>query len=82
MQLLFVNRCVELIRLMGGNLLQCPLVYGYNNMTDKETKAKAPSKKELMREIENLDTKKVFDLVSLGRTNVANIKVIAVMLKG
>jgi hypothetical protein len=51
-------------------------------MTDKETKAKAPSKKELMREIENLDTKKVFDLVSLGRTNVANIKVIAVMLKG
>jgi hypothetical protein len=58
---------------MGGNLLQCPPVYGYNNMTDKETKIKAPSKKELMREIENLDTKKVFDWVSLSRTNVANL---------
>jgi hypothetical protein len=49
---------------------------------DKETKAKAPSKKELMREIESLDTKKVFDYVSLGRTNIANIKAIAVMLRG
>ena len=58
-----------------------PCLWVYN-MTDKETKAKAPSKKELMREIENLDTKKVFDLVSLSRTNVANIKAIAVMLKG
>jgi|TARA_B110000240_G_C13393379_1_gene407766 hypothetical protein len=44
-----------------------------DNMTDKETKIKAPSKKELMREIENLDTKKVFDWVSLSRTNVANL---------
>ena len=51
-------------------------------MTDKETKVKAPSKKELMREIENLDTKKVFDLISLNRTNIANIRAIAVMLKG
>jgi hypothetical protein len=82
MQLLFIDCCLELIRLIGGYLLQSPHVYGYNNMTDKETKVKAPTKKELMREIENLDTKKVFDLVSLGRTNVANIKVIAVMLKG
>ena len=42
-------------------------------MSEKEKKAKAPSKKELMREIENLDTNKVFDLVSLNRTNIANI---------
>ncbi len=48
---------------------------------EKETKKKQPSKKELMREIENLDTKKVFDYVSLGRTNIANIKAIAEMLK-
>ena len=52
-------------------------------MTEKEKKdIKAPSKKELMRDIENLDTKKVFDYVSLGRTNIANIRAIAVMLKG
>ena len=48
---------------------------------EKEKKAKAPSKKELMREIENLDTNKVFDLVSLSRTNIANIKAIRELLK-
>ena len=47
---------------------------------EKETKKKAPSKKELMRDIENLDTKKVFDLVSLNRTNIANIKAIKELL--
>ena len=47
-----------------------------------EEKKKTISKKELLREIENLDTKKVFDYVSLGRTNIANIKAIAEMLKG
>ena len=46
-----------------------------------EEKKKAPSKKELMREIENLDKNKVFDYVSLGRTNIANIKAIAELLK-
>ena len=55
---------------------------GETNMTKEETKVKAPSKKELMREIETLDTKKRFDYVSLGRTNIANIEAIAVMLKG
>ena len=39
-------------------------------------------KKELMREIENLDTNKVFDLVSLSRTNIANIIAIRELLKG
>lgn len=48
---------------------------------EKEAKKKTISKKELLREIENLDTKKVFDYVSLGRTNIANIKAIAEMLK-
>ena len=47
---------------------------------EKETKKKAPSKKELMRDIENLDTNKVFDLVSLNRTNIANIKAIKELL--
>ena len=49
---------------------------------DKETKRKAPSKKELMRTIESLDKDKVFDLVSLNRTNIANIKAIANLLQG
>ena len=44
---------------------------------EKEKKAKAPSKKELMREIENLDTNKVFELVS-----IANIIAIRELLKG
>jgi len=45
-------------------------------------KKKAPSKKELMRNIESLDKDKVFDLVSLNRTNIANIKAIANLLNG
>jgi len=52
---------------------------GENTMN--EEKKKAPSKKELMREIETLDKNKVFDYVSLGRTNIANIKAIAELLK-
>ena len=46
-----------------------------------EEKKKTISKKELLREIESLDKNKVFDYVSLGRTNIANIKAIAEMLK-
>ena len=46
-----------------------------------EEKKKAPSKKELMREIENLDKNKVFDYVSLGRTNIANIMAVRELLK-
>ena len=67
---------------LGHYLLKCPLfTMGEKLMDKKETKAKAPSKKELMREIENLDTNKVFDLVSLSRTNIANIKAIRELLK-
>jgi len=51
------------------------------NMEKKEEKKKSITKKELMRSIETLDTNKVFDLVSLNRTNIANIKAIAEMLK-
>ena len=47
---------------------------------EKEKKKKAPSKKELMREIENLDKNKMFDLVSLNRTNIANIQAIKELL--
>jgi len=49
---------------------------------ETEKKIKAPSKKELMRTIESLDKEKVFDLVSLNRTNIANIKAIANLLNG
>ena len=49
-------------------------------MEKAKAKAKAPSKKELMRDIENLETNKVFDLVSLNRTNIANIKAIKELL--
>ena len=48
---------------------------------EKETKKKAPSNKDLRREIENLDKNGVFDLVSLSRTNIANIKAIRELLK-
>ncbi len=43
----------------------------------KETK---PTKKALMKEIESLHNGR-FDLVSLNRTNIANIKATAEMLK-
>lgn len=45
----------------------------------EEKKAK-PTKKALMKEIESLHNGR-FDLVSLNRTNIANIKAIAEMLK-
>jgi hypothetical protein len=47
-----------------------------------EEKKKVLSKKELLRQVEALDKNKVFDLVSLGRTNIANIKACSVLLKG
>ena len=49
---------------------------------DKTKKAKAPSKKELMREIEQLDSKGLFDITSLSRTNIANIMAVRDLLKG
>ena len=45
-----------------------------------EAKEKKPTKKALMKEIETLHNGR-FDLVSLNRTNIANIKAIAEMLK-
>ena len=54
----------------------------WENINMETEKKKAPSKKELMRTIENLDKDKVFDLVSLNRTNIANIKAIANLLQG
>ena len=49
---------------------------------DKTKKAKAPSKKELMREVESLDTSKRFDYTSLARTNIAKIMAVRDLLKG
>ena len=54
----------------------------WENINMETEKKKAPSKKELMRTIESLDKDKVFDLVSLNRTNIANIKAIANLLQG
>ena len=54
----------------------------WENINMETEKKKAPSKKELMRTIESLDKEKVFDLVSLNRTNIANIKAIANLLQG
>ena len=49
---------------------------------DKTKKAKTPSKKELMREVEQLDKEGLFDYTSLSRTNIANILAVRELLKG
>jgi hypothetical protein len=46
----------------------------------EEKKKTAPSKKELIKDIESLDNSKVFDTTSLGRTNIANLLAIKVLL--
>ncbi len=51
-------------------------------MTEETKKAKRPSKKEVMREVESLDTSNRFDYVSLSRTNIANILAVRDLLKG
>ena len=76
---------VQLLSVLSNMVRRLPLLNRHisweNINMEKEAKKKTISKKELLREIENLDTKKVFDYVSLGRTNIANIKAIAEMLK-
>ena len=62
-------------------LLKPPFLFLWENTMTEEKKKKAPSKKELMRDIETLDKNKVFDLVSLNRTNIANIKAIKTLLE-
>jgi len=49
-------------------------------MTSKEKAKKAPSKKDLLREIIELND--LFDVGSLGRTNVSNLIVLRNLLKG
>ena len=49
-------------------------------MTSKEKAKKAPSKKDLLREIIELNDS--FDVGSLGRTNIANLVVLRNLLKG
>lgn len=75
-----------LLYLLFNMVRRLPLLnrhFSWENINmDKETKRKAPSKKELMRTIESLDKEKVFDLVSLNRTNIANIKAIVNLLNG
>ena len=51
-------------------------------MNEETKKAKRPSKKEVMREVESLDTSKRFDYTSLARTNIANIMAVRDLLKG
>ena len=52
----------------------------WENINMENKKEKKPTKKALMKEIETLHNGR-FDLVSLNRTNIANIKAIAEMLK-
>jgi hypothetical protein len=47
---------------------------------EKEKKKTAPSKKELIKDIENLDKNKLFDTTSLGRTNIANLLALKTLL--
>jgi hypothetical protein len=49
-------------------------------MTSKEKAKKAPSKKDLLREIMELND--LFEVGSLGRTNVTNLVVLRDLLKG
>ena len=56
------------------------LLIGEFIMTSKEKAKKAPSKKDLLREIIELND--LFDVGSLGRTNIANLVVIRNLLKG
>ena len=49
-------------------------------MTSKEKAKKAPSKRELLKEIIELNDS--FDVGSLGRTNIANLVVLRNLLKG
>jgi hypothetical protein len=49
--------------------------------TIKQVKKK-PTKKSLITEIENLDKQKIFNLVSLNRTNIDNLKGVRDLLKG
>ena len=76
--------CVRLLSVLSNMVRRLPLLNRHISWEkinmEKETKKKAPSKKELMRDIENLDKNKVFDLVSLNRTNIANIKAIKELL--
>ena len=47
-----------------------------------EKKEKKPSKKEVITDIENLDTEKRFDIKSLMRTNIDNLIGIRNLLRG
>jgi len=77
---IFVHCCINFIRLRGLPF-QSPHIKGVNKMTEEKSKANPkPTKKALMKEIESLHNGR-FDLVSLNRTNIANIKAIAEMLK-
>ena len=49
-------------------------------MDTKTEKKTTPSKKELLRDIEALDKASVFDITSLGRTNIANLLAIKELL--
>jgi len=59
------------------------VVHAFNGgfiMDTKEKAKKAPSKKDLLREIMELND--LFEVGSLGRTNVTNLVVLRDLLKG
>lgn len=76
---LFVHCCINFIRSRGLPFQSPPISWEKINM-ETEKKETKPTKKALMKEIESLHNGR-FDLVSLNRTNIANIKAIAEMLK-
>lgn len=49
---------------------------------EKEVKAKRPSKKALLREIADLTGKRIFELDSLGRSNIDTIVWVRDLVKG
>jgi len=62
-------------------LLNTALCFNHGRkIMDKEKKKTAPSKKELIKDIENLDKNKLFDTTSLGRTNIANLLALKTLL--
>ena len=68
---------------LSNMVKRLPLLNRYiswENINMENKKEKKPTKKALMKEIETLHNGR-FDLVSLNRTNIANIKAIAEMLK-
>ena len=63
-----------------GESLRSPHTLNMGEINMDKVKKTTPSKKELLKDIEALDKSKVLDSTSLGRTNIANLIAIKVLL--